>query len=76
MKERLVEISARRDMFGVQKRALVEECGKLRGEIREREQRVHQLIKRYTFTRSIHSPVQSFSFELNVRQLLGCSNFT
>ncbi|XP_013148405.1 PREDICTED: myosin-9 [Papilio polytes] len=47
MKERLVEISARRDMFGVQKRALVEECGKLRGEIREREQRVHQLIKRH-----------------------------
>ncbi|XP_013166662.1 PREDICTED: coiled-coil domain-containing protein 39 [Papilio xuthus] len=47
MKERLVEIGARRDMFGVQKRALMEECGKLRGEIREREQRVHQLIKRH-----------------------------
>ncbi|CAB3231320.1 unnamed protein product [Arctia plantaginis] len=47
MNERLVEINARRDMFNVQKRALVEDCGKLRSEIREREQRIEQLIKRY-----------------------------
>ncbi|XP_075984085.1 coiled-coil domain containing protein 39 [Anticarsia gemmatalis] len=47
MNERLVEISARRDMFSVQKRALFEDCGKLRSEIREREQRIEQLIKRY-----------------------------
>ncbi|XP_068628614.1 coiled-coil domain-containing protein 39 [Battus philenor] len=47
MKERLVEIAARRDMFNVQKRALLEDCGKLRAEIREREQRIEQLIKRH-----------------------------
>ncbi|KAL0895542.1 hypothetical protein ABMA27_011645 [Loxostege sticticalis] len=47
MNERLVEISARRDMFLVQKRALFEDCGKLRSEIREREQRIEQLKKRY-----------------------------
>lgn len=47
MNERLVEINARRDMFSVQKRALVEDCGKLRSEIREREQRIEQLVKRY-----------------------------
>ncbi|XP_045760445.1 coiled-coil domain-containing protein 39 isoform X2 [Maniola jurtina] len=47
MNERLVEIAARREMFAVQRRALVEECGKLRGDIREREQRIQQLIKRY-----------------------------
>lgn len=46
MNERLVEISARRDMFDVQKRALLEDCGKLRSEIREREQRIEQLKKR------------------------------
>ncbi|XP_047037608.1 coiled-coil domain-containing protein 39 [Helicoverpa zea] len=48
MNERLVEIKARREMFSVQKRALLEDCGKLRGEIRERQQRIDQLIKRYT----------------------------
>ncbi|XP_035430088.2 coiled-coil domain-containing protein 39 [Spodoptera frugiperda] len=48
MNERLVEIKARREMFNVQKRALFEECGKLRCEIREREQRIDQLIKRYS----------------------------
>ncbi|XP_047535429.1 coiled-coil domain-containing protein 39 [Vanessa atalanta] len=47
MNERLVEISARRDMFGVQRRALLEHCGRLRSEIRERQQRVLQLVKRY-----------------------------
>ncbi|CAK1600016.1 unnamed protein product [Parnassius mnemosyne] len=47
MKERLVEIAARRDMFSVQKRALLDDCGKLRSEIREREQRVQQLVKRH-----------------------------
>ncbi|CAF4780699.1 unnamed protein product [Pieris macdunnoughi] len=47
MNERLIEIAARRDMFSVQKRALVEDIGKVRGEIREREQRIEQLIKRY-----------------------------
>ncbi|CAH0406074.1 unnamed protein product [Chilo suppressalis] len=47
MNERLVEIAARRDMFSVQKRALFEDCGKLRCEIREREQRIDQLKKRY-----------------------------
>ncbi|XP_013193031.2 coiled-coil domain-containing protein 39 [Amyelois transitella] len=47
MNERLVEIAARRDMFSVQKRALIEDCGKLRSEIREREQRIDQLKKRY-----------------------------
>ncbi|KAM3966730.1 coiled-coil domain-containing protein 39 [Aphomia sociella] len=47
MNERLVEISARRDMFNVQKRALFEDCGKLRSEIKEREQRIEQLKKRY-----------------------------
>ncbi|PZC87210.1 hypothetical protein B5X24_HaOG201446 [Helicoverpa armigera] len=48
MNERLVEIKARREMFSVQKRALLEDCGKLRGEIRERQQRIDQLIKRYS----------------------------
>ncbi|CAH0698905.1 unnamed protein product [Spodoptera exigua] len=48
MNERLVEIKARREMFNVQKRALLDECGKLRIEIRERQQRIDQLIKRYT----------------------------
>ncbi|CAH2254687.1 jg1811, partial [Pararge aegeria aegeria] len=47
MNERLVEIAARREMFAVQRRALYEECGRLRGEIREREQRIEQLMKRY-----------------------------
>ncbi|KAL4705010.1 hypothetical protein ACJJTC_009798 [Scirpophaga incertulas] len=47
MNERLVEIAARRDMFSVQKRALMEDCGKLRTEIREREQRIEQLKKRH-----------------------------
>ncbi|KAJ8734909.1 hypothetical protein PYW08_014159 [Mythimna loreyi] len=47
MNERLVEINTRREMFAVQKRALFEDCGKLRSEIREREQRIEQLIKRY-----------------------------
>ncbi|KAG6453319.1 hypothetical protein O3G_MSEX008084 [Manduca sexta] len=47
MNERLVEIKARRDMFAVQRRALLEDCGKLRSEIREREQRIEQLKKRY-----------------------------
>lgn len=47
MNERLVEIKARREMFSVQKRALFDDCGKLRSEIREREQRIDQLIKRY-----------------------------
>ncbi|CAG4924253.1 unnamed protein product [Colias eurytheme] len=47
MNERLVEIAARRDMFSVQKRALFEDIGKIRSEIREREQRIEQLIKRY-----------------------------
>ncbi|XP_072935784.1 coiled-coil domain-containing protein 39 [Epargyreus clarus] len=47
MNERLVEIAARRDMFSVQKRALVHDCGHLRAMIREREQRVEQLIKRH-----------------------------
>ncbi|XP_004924626.2 coiled-coil domain-containing protein 39 isoform X2 [Bombyx mori] len=47
MNERLVEIRARQDMFNVQKRALFEDCGKLRSEIREREQRIEQLKKRY-----------------------------
>ncbi|XP_059049191.1 coiled-coil domain-containing protein 39 [Achroia grisella] len=47
MNERLVEISARRDMFNIQKRTLVEDCGKLRSEIKEREQRIEQLKKRY-----------------------------
>ncbi|XP_052753622.1 coiled-coil domain-containing protein 39 isoform X2 [Galleria mellonella] len=47
MNERLVEIAARRDMFNVQKRALLEDCGKLRSEIKEREQRIEQLKKRY-----------------------------
>ncbi|KAJ8733905.1 hypothetical protein PYW07_014456 [Mythimna separata] len=46
MNERLVEINTRRDMFAVQKRALLEDCGKLRSEVREREQRIDQLIKR------------------------------
>lgn len=46
MNERLVEIKARREMFCVQKRALFDDCGKLRSEIREREQRITQLIKR------------------------------
>ncbi|CAH2099712.1 unnamed protein product [Euphydryas editha] len=47
MNERLVEISARRDMFGVQRRALLEACGRLRADIRERQQRILQLVKRY-----------------------------
>ncbi|XP_052737178.1 uncharacterized protein LOC112058412, partial [Bicyclus anynana] len=47
MNERLVEIAARREIFSVQRRALMEECGQLRGDIREREQRVQQLMKRY-----------------------------
>ncbi|XP_063373503.1 coiled-coil domain-containing protein 39 [Cydia amplana] len=47
MNERLVEIKARRDMFSVQVRALTEDCGKLRGEIKERENRIDQLKKRY-----------------------------
>ncbi|XP_073946170.1 coiled-coil domain containing protein 39 [Choristoneura fumiferana] len=47
MNERLVEIAARREMFAVQARALREDCGKLRGEIKEREQRIEQLKKRY-----------------------------
>ncbi|XP_063634008.1 coiled-coil domain-containing protein 39-like isoform X2 [Cydia splendana] len=47
MNERLVEIMARRDMFSVQVRALTEDCGKLRGEIKERENRIDQLKKRY-----------------------------
>lgn len=47
MNERIVEINARRDIFNVQKRALIEDCGKLRSEIREREQRIEQLKKRY-----------------------------
>ncbi|XP_049887666.1 coiled-coil domain-containing protein 39 [Pectinophora gossypiella] len=47
MNERLVEIGTRRDMFTVQKRSLLEDCGKLRSDIREREQRIDQLIKRY-----------------------------
>lgn len=46
MNERIVEIAARKDIFNVQKRALLEECGKLRCEIRERQQRIEQLIKR------------------------------
>ncbi|XP_063547533.1 coiled-coil domain-containing protein 39 [Cydia strobilella] len=47
MNERLVEIMARRDMFSVQVRALTEDCGKLRGVIKERENRIDQLKKRY-----------------------------
>ncbi|XP_061710408.1 coiled-coil domain-containing protein 39 isoform X2 [Cydia pomonella] len=47
MNERLVEIMARREMFSVQVRALTEDCGKLRGEIKERENRIDQLKKRY-----------------------------
>ncbi|CAK1548392.1 unnamed protein product [Leptosia nina] len=47
MNERLIEIAARRDIFSVQKRALFEDIGKLRSDIREREQRIEQLIKRY-----------------------------
>ncbi|XP_048005998.1 coiled-coil domain-containing protein 39 isoform X2 [Leguminivora glycinivorella] len=47
MNERLVEIEARRQMFSVQVRALTEDCGKLRGEIKERENRIDQLKKRY-----------------------------
>ncbi|CAG9576008.1 unnamed protein product [Danaus chrysippus] len=47
MNERLVEIAARRDMFAVQRRALLEDCGRLKSDIREREQRIEQLIKRY-----------------------------
>lgn len=46
MNERLVEIGARRDMFGVQRRALLEDCGRLRADIRERQQRILQLVKR------------------------------
>ncbi|XP_053601178.1 coiled-coil domain-containing protein 39 isoform X2 [Plodia interpunctella] len=47
MNERLIEIQVRKDMFNVQKRALLEDCGKLRSDIREREQRIDQLKKRY-----------------------------
>ncbi|XP_048481657.1 coiled-coil domain-containing protein 39-like [Plutella xylostella] len=47
MDERLVEIATRRDMFNVQKRALLDECGRLRGEVREREGRIEQLKQRY-----------------------------
>ncbi|KAG7304359.1 hypothetical protein JYU34_011300 [Plutella xylostella] len=46
MDERLVEIATRRDMFNVQKRALLDECGRLRGEVREREGRIEQLKQR------------------------------
>ncbi|XP_026323701.1 coiled-coil domain-containing protein 39-like isoform X2 [Hyposmocoma kahamanoa] len=47
MNERLVEIAARRDLFMVQKNALIGDCGKLRVDIRERQQRIEQLMKRY-----------------------------
>ncbi|XP_041974569.1 coiled-coil domain-containing protein 39-like isoform X2 [Aricia agestis] len=47
MSSRLVEISARREMFAVQRRALIDDCGRLRADIRERDQRIRQLVKRH-----------------------------
>ncbi|KAJ2943822.1 hypothetical protein O0L34_g8147 [Tuta absoluta] len=47
MNERMVEVRARKDLFTAQKRALEEDCSKLHVMIKERQQRITTLVKRY-----------------------------